>query len=153
MKGRNRFNIVAGLALLTLVYTSGCSVPNVKPEFILPSQDIHSAVQPGLSRIVFFNASNKLLYGLDGSGKINIKINKKDLASLKINDYVQIFLARDDYELYLVHKDVMDFKSNYKLKIDKEEVFVKVYSQPFSTDYKIVDQLPADFKREYRSAY
>ena len=78
MNGRNRFNIVAGLALLTLVYTSGCSVPNLKPEFILPSQDIHSAVQPDLSRVVFFNASNMLLCGLDGSGKINIKINKKN---------------------------------------------------------------------------
>ena len=145
--------IVLVIVVSAAFLTSGCStIETLTPEFSLPSQSLDTTVAQGQRRVVFFNTSNSLLFGADGSGKINIKLNNKALASLKIHEYVQIFLEPGSYDLYLAHLDIATFKSNYKINIAEDDVFIKVYSQPTSTNYKMVEELPADFSKKYTPA-
>jgi hypothetical protein len=149
----NRNFILAGVVMLALLTLAGCPTPTVLTEYELPSQDMRSRSEEGLARVVFFNASNELLFGLDQSGFVAIKINNKGLATLKIGSYVQIFLDKGEYDLYLAHQDMILFENNYKLAVDKDEVFVKVFAEAVSTNYKIVDRLPANFSQKYQPAY
>ena len=45
------------------------------------------------------------------------------------------------------------FENSYKLKIDKQDVFVDVFAEPLSTNFKITDKLPSDFTQKYHPAH
>ena len=99
--------VFGGLVLAGVVFMTGCATPPVLTEYDLPNQALSVKPAEGLSRVVFFNSSNIILYGLDQSGVISMRLDGKGLATLKIHDYVQIFLDKGEYNLYLVHRDVL----------------------------------------------
>jgi len=139
--------------MLVIFAIAGCATPTVVTEYDLPSQNLEAKPEAGLSKVVFFNNSNFLTHGIDRSGYVTIKINGKGLATLQIHNYVQIFLAQAEYDLYMAHLDILLFESNHKLKVDKDELFVEIYATTISNEYKIVDQLPANFIKIYKPAY
>jgi hypothetical protein len=144
--------ILYGLLLSPILLFTGCPLPTVVTEYNLPIQNLSMKPDKGLSRVVFFNTSNALMYGVDQTGRITIKINDKGLATLDIDSYVQIFLEKGEYDIYLAHRDFILFENKYKLIIDKDELFVEVFAEPVSNNYKLVEQLPADFSRRFFSA-
>jgi hypothetical protein len=132
--------------LMVLVIASGCAINTIIPEYPLPSQSIDARPATGQVKVVLFNDSNRFLYGLDGSGKINVILAGKNVASLQIGAYVQIFVDPGEYDLLLAHRDMATFENRYRLRVQGDAVFVKIYSQPISTDFEIVDALPAEFR-------
>lgn len=140
------------VVLVCVFLISGCGIHTVLPEYSMPDQDINAKVSDGLTRVVFFNTSNFLATGLDGSGKINIMINDKNVASLKNGRYVQLFLPSNSYDVRLSHWDLLTFNTDHKINIGKEDVYIKVYSKATSTDYMIVNSLPEDFELKYKNA-
>jgi hypothetical protein len=142
--------VLSGLIMIVIFTIVGCATPTVVTEYGLPSQNLEVKPEAGLSKVVFFNNSNFLTHGIDQSGYVTIKINGKGLATLQIHTYVQIFLEKGEYDLYMAHLDVLLFESNHKLRIDKDEVFVEVSASITSNEYKIVDRLPANFIKTYK---
>lgn len=140
----------AGIVVLTL--TSGCAINTVTPEYQLPSQSINAPSEPGRVRLLLFNDSNRFLYGLDGSGKINVKLAGKNVASLEIGTFVQLFVDPGQYDLLLAHRDMVTFESSHRLAVQGDAMFVKVYSQPVSTDLEILNTMPVDFADQFRPA-
>jgi hypothetical protein len=135
------------------VLASGCAINTIIPEYPLPRQSIDARPATGQVKVVFFNDSNRFLYGLDGSGKINVILAGKNVASLQICAYVQLFVDPGQYDLLLAHRDMATFESRHRLRVQGDAVFVKVYSQPISTDFEIVDALAADFSSRFRPAF
>jgi hypothetical protein len=116
----------------------------------IPSQSILAEAPSGLTRVVFLNDSDPIGAGLDGSHKINVKLNGKAVGSISINEYAQIFLEPEIYDLHMAHFDILTFKSDYKLNIGKEDVYIIIYSLPTSNAYEIVNRLPSDFREKYK---
>ena len=134
------------------IIVCGCSmIPIKESEFNLPNQNIYDQSQQNNHRVIFFNASNAFLY--PASGTINIKLNQKHVATLKIGRFVQVNILPGEYDLYLDHWDIVHWKSDYKLSVDNSATFVKVFAKLTSTGYEVVSALPEEFERDYKPAY
>lgn len=106
-----------------------CSLflPTVKNEFPAPSQEITAKPeQPGLYRVVIFNDSDELRFGLDHSGTIAVVISGKGLANLKMGRYIQLFLKESHYELDLLHKDLIDSRSKHIIIVEPKDNFIRI---------------------------
>ena len=144
-------NWLVGLIVAVLLW--GCAATPIKQEVSLPSQEVgKSPTIASNSRMVIFNDSNSLLYGIDGSGKINVSIDAKGVGQLAIGQYVVIEVASGKHVVSLMHKDIMDFNSSHNIDVSGAEVFFKIYSQMTSNGAGIVDA-PKDFPSKYKPAY
>src|SRR5258705_5987192 len=119
--------------LLFSLLLTGCLSP-VKNEIPL--------VQGGLSvkptstndtKLVIFNISNSFLYKIDGSGRINVKLNGQGVAQLKIGHYAQVIVPKGRYKIELTHRDMADITSDHNIEFRDSESFVEIYSNPLST--------------------
>lgn len=141
------FQVVTILGFVGLIY--GCGIHTLHTQMNLAGPDINKAPESSMTRVVFYNDSNLLGTGLDGSGKINIKIDGKALGSVNIREYAQVFLKPGSYEIYLAHYDIVTFEDTYNVNIDGDNVYFNIYSRPLSTYFEIVDELPANFTNKY----
>jgi hypothetical protein len=141
--------------LLLLATAAGCSlfpdIPVVHPEEPLPSQELSEQPPANHARVIFFNTSNRLLYGPDGTDRINVFVDGAPIGSIRIDNYLQVFLPLGRRRLTLEHRDIHDFRDDYRLLIDGRLLLVEVYCRPFSTRYKVVHTLPSDFQERFRS--
>jgi len=138
---------LVALALLTLAVA--CRTPD-KPHMGIPDQDIATPVPAGLVRLVFFNDSNKLLYL--ASGSVRIQLNGQTLPTVHHNRYTQVFVPPGKYELLLEHFDVVYFTDEYTIDVREPSAYFAVFSQPVSTQYRQVAELPPSFATRWRPA-
>ena len=138
------------LLTMLFIFLSGCGIRKIKPEMRIPSQSILEETPSEMTKVIFFNDSNALSSGLDGSAKINLKLNGKAVGSINIHKYAQLFLSPGTYDLYMAHFDLFTFESDYKINIGKEDVYIRIYSRTTSNAYEIVKELPGDFKTRYK---
>src|SRR5438132_12376195 len=72
---------------------TGCLTP-VKNEVPLAGGDLSVyATKTNETKLVIFNDSNSLLYGLDGSGRINVSLDGKGVAQLNIGRFAISFTS------------------------------------------------------------
>jgi hypothetical protein len=132
--------------MVTATLLSACAISTLQPAVPLPEQSLDTSPGPGTTRVVLFNDSDRVLYGLDGSGKINASLDGKGLASVKIGQYLRLDLAPDEYILTLEHRDIVVFKSTHVPRVDQEPVFVKFGCTPTSHSVRVLQNRPADFE-------
>ena len=136
--------IGALFAAIWIAALAGCAAPVVlQPEVPIlgPELDAQAAV-PGETKVMFFNNSNKLLFGIDNTGKVGVWINGKGVAVLQIGDYVQVSLPRGRQAIELVHVDLGTFRSNHDLTVSEAPLYVEVYATAMSNDMKVFQSLP-----------
>lgn len=138
------------LLFILTIFISGCGIRTIKPEMSIPNQSLLEEAPKEMTKVIFFNDSNMLAYGLDGSSKINLKLNGKAVGSINRGRYAQLFLLSGAYDLYMAHFDLSTYKSNYKLNIGKDDAYIRIYSRPTSNAFDIVNELPIDFKEKYK---
>ncbi len=136
--------------IIAILTTTGCDRLTAVTKFDLPSLSLKAKPDADLAKVIFFNNSDVVTHGIDSCGAVTIKINDKDLATLPIHTYVQIFLEKNEYDLHMAHLDAFLFESDHKLKVDKDEMFVEVSASTTSNRYKIADQLPDNFITKYK---
>ena len=140
------------LAITAALVTACSTIHTIHPQVELPAQTLGIVAPPGHARVIFFNSSNWVLFGLDGSGKLNIFLADKNLASLEIGTYVQLMLPHGEYDVTIAHLDIATFTSAHILAVTGEEVFVEVFAKTTSNGLEVVEELPADFAEDYRPA-
>lgn len=142
------------LLIVFLMILSGCAqFHRLEPQYVLPPQSINYETQAGKTKIVFFNNSNVLLYGIDMTDKIDITIDDKNVGSVRLAEYLVIDLFSGEYKMNLTHYDTTKFSNNYTLKVIGREMYIEIYNGPLSTNYKIVDKLPDNFQERYKNSY
>ena len=143
----------AWLALVLAFSTGlGCAgIANVQPEFELPPQDLSQQAPEGHCAVVFFNDSNWLMFGLDGSGKLNVFLEETPLASLNIGDYVQVMLPEGERFVTLSHEDLGTMISTHTFVAEGDRVFVRVYATITSNGLQVVEA-PPDFPSDFEPA-
>lgn len=136
------------------LFLIGCADLKKPPlEIELPSQDWDLLeTSENHSKVIIFNSSNKLLYGPDGTGKINISLNEKSIGQLNIGEYLVLELAQGSHTINLLHKDIVLFRSEHEVIITDESKFIKIYAKLTSNGLELVEE-PKDFKEKYRNAF
>lgn len=131
---------------------SGCAIPRLASEFPRTDQRLSAPVPPGYSRVVVFNSSNSVLYGLDHSGRMQVLIDNRALGSLDPGEYAQVFLKPGRHDVALRHRDMMWFETEHPVLIDRPERFLEVACEPSGQRFEARDELPIEFRRKYRHA-
>ena len=139
--------------ILLAAFFAGCAVAPPAQEVYLPDQDLSSPRENSeLSRLVIYNDSNSLMYGLDGSGKINVFLDGKGVGQLSIGQYVMVEVSEGEHTIDLAHKDMAVFKSTHVVEIKGPEEFLKIYAKVTSNGAEIVPA-PEDFSQSFKAAY
>lgn len=139
--------------LYIVMLLSACGATPPVREVMLPPQKLGvTSDDSSYGKLVLFNDSNRLMYGMDGSGKINIHLNGKGVGQLRIGEYVILDVAKGAHKLDLLHVDLMTFKSSHDLEIAKDEEYVKIYAKMTSNGVEIVEK-PVDFEAKFKPAY
>lgn len=133
--------------LIGAVLLLACRTPD-GPRFPLSAQDVSAPIPRGLVRVVFYNASNRVLY-VD-SGPIRIQLDGEQVPSIWLDRYIQVYAQPGEHELLLEHYDLFTWKRRYTIDLKGPEVFLKVYNTPISTKYKQVYELPSNFHARYK---
>lgn len=114
-------------------------VPEIR---LLPPELDAKPAAANESKVLFFNNSNKLLFGIDGTGRVGIWINGIGLGVLEIGEYAQVSLPRGRHDIELVHVDVVTFNSKHEIVVGDGPLFVEVFATIVSNDLKTFDALP-----------
>jgi hypothetical protein len=140
---------VALLLVATLLLT-GCLTP-IENEIPLAGSDLSvRATGTNDAKLVIFNTSNYLLYGLDGTGRINVKLNGKGVAQLKVGSYAQVIVPRGSYEVGLLHVDRDYYSTQHQIELTEPESYLEIRAIAFSNEARLVPELPPNFVKKFK---
>ena len=146
-----RKSVLLGILLLvSLAPLTGCFTP-VKNEIPLVKGDLHMIpANTNETKLIIFNDSNPVLYGLDGSSRINVKLNGKGIGQLNLGHYAQVIVPKGKCLFDLQHLDLVHISSQRWLDLNESESFVEIFASPTSNEAKAVPALPPDFENNYK---
>lgn len=127
----------------------GCA-SNVKHETPLFQGALDKAPDSkGETKAVIFNNSNKIAFGMDGSGRLALALDGKGVCHLNIGEYVQVVVPRGTHQLKLTHWDVVNFTSNHSVRLDAPIVYVEAKATIVSNEATVFPGPPKDFRAKY----
>ena len=138
-------------ALLSFsLFLTGCLTP-VKNEIPLASGSVlEKAANTNDTKLVIFNDSDFLAFGLDGSGRINVKLNGKGVAQIDIGRYAQVIVPKGKYQVDLVHLDMAHFSSRHQIELTDPESFLEIFATPTSNKAFLISKLPPNFDEKFK---
>lgn len=148
---RTTSTVALSVAIAMLLGTGCAGIATVKSEFDLPRQTLTEPIPEGMARVVFINGPKGGME-IDGSDKINISIEGRDLASLRKWQYVQVMLEPGTYEVKLVHLDIGRFSSGHVLDVEPGDNWVSAYSTITANKLVRLDRRPKDFPKRHKPA-
>jgi hypothetical protein len=135
--------------IVALLFLAGCLTP-VKNEMPLAKDDLSTMpADTNHTKLVIFNDSAFMSYGLDGSGRINVTINGKGLGQIKVGRYAQVIVPKGKCQVDLMHRGMSDCFSQYDFEFSGSESFLEIAATPFSNEANCVSALPKDFEKKY----
>jgi hypothetical protein len=135
---------------VVLLLCSGCLAP-VKNEIPLAGSDLSiKTAGTNETKLVVFNDSNFLLYGLDGSGRVNVRLDGKGVAQLKVGYYAQVIVPRGNHEVGLLHVDRDYYSTQHEIELTEPEAYLEVRALGFSNEARLVSALPPDFEKKFK---
>lgn len=136
--------------LLIALLLSGCLSP-VKNEIPLSGGSVLDNPQgTNDTRLTIYNDSNFLGFGLDGSGRINVKLNGQGVALIKIGEYAEVIVPKGKYEVELTHLDMTEFASRQQIELTEPVSILEIFATPTSNKAFLVSHLPPDFDEKFK---
>lgn len=136
MDPKNFARRLAGVVAVGLL--AGCMMAPVKPDLPHLQEDMAArSTKPGEVRLVIWNNSDKLLHGLDNTGRVNVWLDGKAAGGPDIGEYIQLQVPRGSYQVKLVHLDLMEFVSQHRLDAVEDPTYVEVRATITSNDLKV----------------
>ncbi|MDB6124831.1 MAG: hypothetical protein JWQ71_3824 [Pedosphaera sp.] len=142
---------LSALLILSLLLTGCSSLSPVKNEIPLVKGGLDiKPTNTNDTKLVIFNDSSVVGFGIDGTGRINVKLNDKGVAQLNIGRYTQVIVPKGKYQVDLEHLDMFHFTSQHQIELVKPESFLMIYATPTSNKAELLSTLPQDFEQKYR---
>jgi hypothetical protein len=140
----------SALLILSLLLT-GCLSP-VRNEIPLVKGGLN--IKPSNTndaKLVIFSDSSVVGFGIDGTGRINVRLNGKGVTQLNIGRYTQVIVPKGKYQLDLDHQDMLiHFTSHHQLELVQPESFLLISATPVSNKAEMLSILPPDFEVKYK---
>lgn len=139
------------LIVVTSFLLAGCAaIPSLDgPSLEIPNQGLGSSRIDSMTRVVFFNNTNRLLWPT--SHVIRLSLDGKVAPAIPSGKYLQVDLEPGTYELVLRHRDVVLFTHSYSFTVEGRDQYVRLYNVPLRSEYEVVDSLPNDFDKKYEA--
>ena len=127
------------------LFLAGCLTP-LKNEIPLAGGDLSArATKTNETKLVFFNDSDFLMFGIDSTGRINVTLDGKGVAQLNIGRYAQVITSKGRHTIDLVHRDIFHFRSHHVIELNDPDSFLKIYATPVGNAVKLLPVLPPGF--------
>jgi hypothetical protein len=102
------------------------------------------------TKLIIFNTSGSLAYGLDGSGRINVRLNGQGVGQVNLHRYAKLIVPKGKYDVELVHLDMTKFTSHHQIELTESESYLQIFATPTSNRAYLVTQLPPDFAEKFK---
>jgi hypothetical protein len=130
--------------LLLAAAVAACAVPPIAAELPrVPLNPLQAPTDPTVSRVVFRNNQPMPGYHLSPTGRLNVSVDGKGLGQIAPGEYVALDLPKGKRRVSLVHRDVVDFKSEHVLTLEQSVVVVDVFATITSNSMVVVDSSPS----------
>jgi hypothetical protein len=140
--------LLSALLCFPLLLT-GCLTP-VKNELPLaPGSVFEKPSGTNDTRLVVYNDSNFALFGLDGSGRINVSVDGKGIGLIGIGKYAQVIIPKGKHQVDLVHLDLGLFPSHHDIDLTDPVSFLEIFATPTSNRAFLISDLPPNFTAKY----
>lgn len=121
----------------------GCMVAPIQSELPLLGANLaQRSTQSGEVVMILFNNSSKLMYGLDSTGRINVRLNGKAVGGPNIGEYVMLQIPKGRHRLQLSHLDLIEFKSEHDIEAADDPLIVEMAATPISNSIQVHKKLP-----------
>jgi hypothetical protein len=103
-----------------------------------------------LNKVIIFNDSSWLLYGYENeAGYIQIKIDGKEIGTLKTGKYLVAALKKGKHTVELLHKDTISFATTHDLEVGSDIQFFQIAAEMTSHKAMLVPR-PKNFEKRYK---
>jgi hypothetical protein len=139
------------LVIIVLIFSS-CGLKPISSEYNLIknfSQSI-DLQKLGNGTILIYNGAD-ILHKVDNTANLNIWINDKALGQLQPSEYVIINLLPDSYNFKVLHKDLVNIRSEHTLEINEQTKVIIIKPNITSNKTTITNELPQNFLK-FRNA-
>ena len=124
--------------------------PGKKPNALGEWQRLGKSASTNDTKLVIFNTSDYLAYGLDGSGRINVRLNGQGVGQINLRRYARLIVPRGAYAVELVHLDSMcTFRSHHQIELTEPESYLQIFATPTSNRAFLVSHAPPDFAGKF----
>lgn len=138
------------ILFILLTFAGGCR-SKIESEVQLFQGDLSAeSVDPRFSKVIVFNDSSFVLFGMDESKGISVKIDGKPIAKLAPGQYVQALVPKGVCEVKLVHWDLRRFSSQQRIELLAQKSFLRVRATSEANEAEVVSELPPDFEKRFR---
>ncbi|MCK7591080.1 hypothetical protein M0G43_10885 [Subsaxibacter sp. CAU 1640] len=138
-------NTIALLAFLLLV---SCGLKPITSEYTYIKTDLQNVKLDELGNgiILIYNGAN-IFHKIDNTARLNIWLNDQALGQLKPSEYVIINLKSGDHHFKVLHKDVVNMRSEHDVEIDATTKVIKIKPNITSNKLEVTNELPENFEK------
>lgn len=87
---------------------------------------------------------------MDGSGRLNVKLNSQGVGQIRIGQYAQVLVPRGKCHVELVHFDTVTFSSAHDIELNAPVSFLEIYATTTSNKAFLVSHPPANFDQKFK---
>jgi len=149
MKNTKHYFIIAILLLFV-----SCGLKPIESDY----QFIHSEIETikldnlGNGKILIHNGAN-VFHKIDETSSLNIWINDRPAGQLKASEYVIIRLNEGSNTVRLLHKDVVNMRSEHHITINDSTKIIMVKPTITSNKLEVTNEFPRNWhKFSYKSS-
>ena len=137
-------------SLSALAILSACATPRSATQLPQIDPQLTAPVPAGLSRIIVYNSSNKML-SMDHSDRIHVVIDGREFGSLSQGEYATILLPLGRHDFALSRRAMITYETEHPMLIDRPTRWINIRSESAGNLLDARDGPPADFAKRYHA--
>ncbi len=110
------------------------SMQNIKPDDL------------GEGSVLIYNGAD-LLHKMDNTARLNVWIDDKPLGQLGPSEYLIIDLEEGKHYFEVLHKDVVNMRSNHNVEITESTKIIKIKPNLTSNTLEVTNVMPKNFDK------
>lgn len=136
------------LAFLGICLLTSCGLKPIASEYSFIKTDMETIDLDGLGNgtILIYNAAD-MLHKIDNTARLNVWIDDKPMGQIKPSEYVIINLKNGNHQFKLLHKDVVNMRSEHEVQVNDSTKVIRVKPNIASNKLEITNELPSRFQK------
>ncbi|MFD2914020.1 hypothetical protein [Psychroserpens luteus] len=134
------------IVFISLLLLTSCGLKPITSEYAFVKTDFEKIEleKLGNGNILIYNGAN-VFHKIDNTARLNVWIDDKPLGQIKPNEYVIINMKNGKYTFKVLHKDVVNMRSEHVVDINEQTKIIKIKPNITSNKLEVTNELPENF--------
>jgi hypothetical protein len=136
------------IIFISLLFLTSCGLKPITSEYSFIKTDFEKIdlEKLGNGNILIYNGAN-VLHKIDNTARLNVWIDDKPLGQIKQNEYVIINMKNGNYKFKVLHKDLVNMRSEHDVEINEKTKVIKIKPNITSNKLEVTNELPENFEK------